>query len=44
MLAPHVVLTSMIDMFYVLIGNYDTSLLIFLKVHVDKPVNSDGMF
>ena len=29
---------------FVLIGNSGTSLLLFLKAHVDKPVNSDGMF
>ena len=29
--------------FYVLIGNSNTSLLLFLKGHVDKPVNSGGM-
>ena len=29
---------------YVLIGNSDTSLLLFLKGHVDKPVNIDVMF
>ena len=26
------------------VGNSDTSLLLFLKGHVDKPVNSDGIF
>ena len=35
-----VLLTLVIDMFYVLIGNSDTSLLLFLKGHV----NSDRMF
>ena len=29
---------------YVLIGNFDTSLLLFLKGHVDKPLSSDWMF
>ena len=29
---------------YVLIGNSDTSLLLFLKGHVDKHVDSDRMF
>ena len=29
---------------YVFIGNSDTSLLLFLKCHIYKPVNSDGMF
>ena len=29
---------------YVLIGNSGTSLLLFLKGHVDKPFNSDGIF
>ena len=28
---------------YGLIGNYVTSLLLFLKGHVDKPVNFDGV-
>ena len=40
---PGVVLTSVIDMFMFL-GNSDTSLLLFLKCHICKPVNSDGMF
>ena len=26
------------------VGNSDTSLLLFLKDHFDKPVNSDGKF
>ena len=34
---------SVIEMI-VLVGNSDTSLLFFLKGHVDKLVNSDGMF
>ena len=29
---------------YVLTGNSDTSLLLFPKGHVDKPVNFDDMF
>ena len=29
---------------YVLFGSFDTSLLLFLKGHVDKPANSGGMF
>ena len=37
-------LTFVIDMFMFVIGNSDTSLLLFLKGHVDTPVNFDGMF
>ena len=37
-----VLLTFVIDMF-VFIGNSDTSLLLFLKGHFDKPVNSDWL-
>ena len=41
---PGALLTSVIDMFMFFIGNSDTSLLLFLKCHIYKPVNSDGMF
>ena len=40
---PGAVLTSVINMFMFL-GNSDTSLLLFLKVYIYYPVNSDGMF
>ena len=28
----------------ILLGNFDTSLLLFLEDHANKPVNSDEMF
>ena len=37
MFRPGVLLTSVNDMFYVFIGNFDTNLLL-------KPVNFDGVF
>ena len=43
MFTPGVLLTFVIGMF-MFIGNSDTSLLLFLKGHVDKPVDSDGLF
>ena len=39
MFTPDVLLTFVIN-----IGNSDTSLLLLIKSHVHKPVNSDGMF
>ena len=43
MLTPGVLLIFAIDMF-MLYRELDTSLLLFLKGHVDKPVKSDEMF
>ena len=34
----------MIGIVYVLLGKFDTNLLLFLNGYVDKPVNSGGMF
>ena len=43
MLRPDVLLTAVIGMF-MFYREFDTSLLLFLKGHIYKPVNSDGMF
>ena len=37
-------LTLMASMFMFSLSNFDTSLLLFLKGHVEEPVNSNGMF
>ena len=43
MFNPGVMLKKVIDMF-VLVGNNDTSLLLFLKEYAAKYVNSNGTF